>query len=146
MSRARSCARKRAIQALYQWQVGGQDLADIESHFLAEQDMEGCDLGYFSELLHQIPARFDELNEAIDPCLDRPISQIDPVERAILSTGVYELKFRIDIPYRVVINEAVELAKIFGGEQGHRYVNGILDKVSRTLRKAEVEAAGKRRS
>ncbi|SCZ55049.1 transcription antitermination factor NusB [Thiohalomonas denitrificans] len=144
MSRARSCARQRAIQALYQWQVGGQDLADIEADFLAEQDMEGCDLDYFSELLHQIPARLDELNKAIDPCLDRPISQVDPVERAILSTGVYELKFRIDIPYRVVINEAVELAKIFGGEQGHRYVNGILDKVSRTLRKTEVEAARKR--
>ncbi len=144
MSRARSCARQRAIQALYQWQVGGQDLADIEAQFLAEQDMEGCDLDYFGELLHQIPARLDELDGSIDSYLDRPISQIDPVERAILRTGAYELKFRIDIPYRVVINEAVELAKIFGAEQGHRYVNGILDKASQALRETEVKAARKR--
>lgn len=144
MSRARSRARQRAMQALYQWQIGGQDLADIEAQFLADQDMEGCDLDYFRELLHKTPAHLDVLDAAISPHLDRSVEQVDPVERAILRLGAYELKFRIDIPYRVAINEAVELAKRFGAEQSHRYINGVLDKVAQDLRKVEVEAARRR--
>ncbi len=141
MSRAaRSRARERAVQALYQWQIAGQNLSDIEQQFLEEQDMANTDLDYFRELLHKVPAHLDELDAVIAPHLDRQVNQIDPVERAILRAGVYELRFRIDIPYRVVINEAVELAKRFGAEQGHRYVNGVLDKAAQQLRSVEVKA------
>lgn len=143
MSRARSLARERAMQALYQWQMTGQNLADIEQQFLADQDMKNVDKGYFKELLHEVPKRIDEFDTLSNDLLSRPIEQVDPVERAILRIGLYELKQRLDIPYRVVINEAVELAKSFGAEQGHKFVNGTLDKAAQSLRAVEVKAAGK---
>jgi N utilization substance protein B len=145
MSRARSLARERAMQALYQWQMTGQNLADIEQQFLAEQDMKNVDKSYFKELLHEVPKRIDEFDALSKDLLSRPIEQVDPVERAILRIGLYELKQRLDIPYRVVINEAVELAKSFGAEQGHKFVNGTLDKAAQSLRAVEVKAAGKGR-
>jgi len=141
MSRARSLARQRALQALYQWQMTGQDLADIDKQFMEEQDMQKVEKKYFHELLHQIPMCLNELDALSGEVLDRGIEQVDPVERAILRIGIYELKHRIDIPYRVVINEAVELAKIFGAEQGHKYINGILDKVAQKVRTIEIKAA-----
>lgn len=144
MSRPRSRARERALQALYQWQLAGQDLVDIERQFLDEQDMDKTDLDYFHELLHGVPRHLTDLDGVVGPFLDRTVSQVDPVERAILRLGVYELKFRLDIPYRVVINESVELAKRYGAEQGHRYINGVLDKAAQQLRAAEVKAARKR--
>jgi N utilization substance protein B len=122
------------MQALYQWQMTGQDLGLIDAQFLAEEDMSKADVGYFQELLHQVLRQTPTLNESLAPFLDRPPEQVDPVERAILWIAVYELLFRPDVPYRVVINEAVELAKKFGAEQGHRFINGVLDKVSRGLR------------
>lgn len=137
MSRARSKARRAAVQALYQWQLGKQEVSDIEHQFLTEQDMKQLEIPYFQELLHQIPAHLEVLDEAISPWLDRPLKEVDPVERAILRIGAYELKFRVDVPYRVVINEAIEMAKVFGGEEGYKYVNGILDKLSKKLRKVE---------
>jgi len=143
MSRARSLARERALQALYQWQMTGQDLVDIDKQFMEEQDMKGADKKYFRELLHEIPGRLSELDARTEGVLDRGIEQVDPVERAILRIGIYELAHRIDIPYRVVINEMVELAKVFGAEQGHRYINGILDKLAVKLRSVEVKARGK---
>ncbi len=143
MSRGRSLARERAMQALYQWQMTGQNLADIEQQFLDEQDMANVDKKYFKELLHEVPRLVDEFDELSKELLSRPIEQVDPVERAILRIGLYELKLRIDIPYRVVINEAVELAKNFGAEQGHKFVNGTLDKAAKSLRSVEVKAAGK---
>jgi N utilization substance protein B len=106
--------------------------------------MKGVESGYFSELLHGIPAMLTELDALTAPLLDRPIDQLDPIERVILRIGSFELKQRIDIPYRVVINESVELAKLFGAEQGHKYVNGILDKLSQSLRAVEVKAANNR--
>lgn len=139
MSRARSKARRAAVQALYQWQLSGQDVRDIEQQFLTEQDMAKLEIPYFQELLHQIPAQLDVLDAHISPVLDRPIHNVDPVERAILRIGAYELAFRLDVPYRVVINEAVEMAKVFGGEEGYKYVNGILDKLAARLRSAEVK-------
>ena len=147
MSQARSLARQRALQALYQWDLAGQALGEIEKQFLEEDEpgMKGVESGYFRELLHQIPAMQDELDGVISPLLDRPITQLDPVERAILRIGAFELKQRVDIPYRVVINEAVEQAKLFGAEQGHKYVNGILDKLAQRLREVEVKAAPKGR-
>ncbi|MCW9089095.1 MAG: transcription antitermination factor NusB [Gammaproteobacteria bacterium] len=140
MSRARSLARERAMQALYQWQLTGQELNDIDRQFMEEQDMKGVDKKYFKELLHEIPRQLDELDAHGEGVLDRTIEQVDPVERAILRIGIYELQHRIDIPYRVVINEMVELAKIYGAEQGHKYINGILDKLAARLRSVEVRA------
>ncbi len=142
MSRARSKARRAAVQALYQWQLSHQDVCDIETQFLAEQDMVKLEIPYFQELLRKIPAHLDELDAHIAPVLDRPLENVDPVERAILRIGAYELVFRLDVPYRVVINEGVEMAKVFGGEEGYKYVNGILDKLAYKLRKAEI--TGKR--
>ncbi len=141
MSRARSLARERAMQALYQWQMTGQNLTDIEQQFLDEQDMKNVDKSYFKELLHEVPKRIDEFDILSKELLSRPIEQVDPVERAILRIGLYELQQRLDIPYRVVINEAVELAKSFGAEQGHKFVNGTLDKAAKSLREVEVKAA-----
>ncbi len=133
-TRARSWARRYAMQALYQWQMTGQDLAPIETQFLNEEGMSKADVAYFRELLHQILTRTGSLNGVIEPFLDRPLVQVDPVERAILWIAAYELSYRLDIPYRVIINEAVELAKKFGAEQGHRFINGVLDQASRKLR------------
>lgn len=146
MSQARSLARQRALQALYQWDLAGQALGEIEQQFMEQDEpgMKGVESGYFRELLHQIPAMQAELDDLLTPLLDRPMGQLDPVERAILRIGAFELKQRVDIPYRVVINEAVEQAKLFGAEQGHRYVNGILDKLAQRLREVEVKAAASR--
>lgn len=140
MSRERTMARRRAVQALYQWQEAGQSIAEIDDQFLTEQDMSRADVAYFQELLHKVPKCLDELDEYILPYLDRKIEELDSVERAILRIGVYELKYRVDVPYRVIINEAVQSAKVYGADQSHKYVNGILDKVSVDLRKVERQA------
>lgn len=140
MSRQRSRSRSLAIQALYQWQMAGQDVGAIINHFMIEQDAKKFDTGYFSELVRAVPTRLTELDGALEPCIDRALDSIDPVERAILRMGVYELIEHPEIPYRVVINEAVELAKTFGAEKGHRYVNGVLDKAARALRPVETSA------
>ncbi|NLO81250.1 MAG: transcription antitermination factor NusB [Xanthomonadaceae bacterium] len=143
IGRLRTRARRRALQALYQWQIAGQDLADIEAQFEQEMDMSAVDMELFRELLHEVPARVDELDARFGPFLDRPQDQLDPIEKAILRMGTYELQERLDVPCRVVINEAVELAKQFGAEQSYRYINGVLDKVARglPLRAAEIEAS-----
>lgn len=137
MANKRSRARQYALQALYQWQVSGQDVAEIESQFLEDENLAKADVGLFVDLLHGIPGNTRELDTALAPLLDRPVAQVDPVERAVLRIGAFELAHHLDIPYRVVINEAVELAKIFGAEQGHRYVNGVLDKLAQRLRSRE---------
>ncbi|MCB1722810.1 MAG: transcription antitermination factor NusB [Gammaproteobacteria bacterium] len=140
MSRQRSRSRSLAIQALYQWQIAGQDVGAIINHFMVEQDARKFDSDYFAELVRAVPTRLDELDAALAPCVDRALESVDPVERAILRMGAYELIEHPEIPYRVVINEAVELAKTFGAEQGHRYVNGVLDKAARALRPLETSA------
>lgn len=148
MSGKRSQARQVALQALYQWQVAGQDLGDIEAQFLGQGELPQClegededqspfDLKLFRELLHGVPSQVSRLDALLAPLLDRSINQLDPVERAVLRIGVYELQEHLDIPYRVIIDEAVELAKRFGAEQGHRYVNGVLDKLAQRLRPLE---------
>jgi N utilization substance protein B len=140
VSRQRSRSRSLAIQALYQWQMAGQDVGTIINHFMLEQDGKKFDTDYFAELVRAVPARLNELDAALAPCVDRALESVDPVERAILRLGAYELIEHPEIPYRVVINEAVELAKTFGAEQGHRYVNGVLDKAARALRPLETAA------
>jgi N utilization substance protein B len=137
MGNRRSRARQYALQALYQWQVTGQDIADIEGQFLEKEELAKSDVGLFVELLHGVPGNLRELDEALVPLLSRPLAQVDPVERAVLRLGAFELGHHLDIPYRVVINEAVELAKRFGADQGHRFVNGVLDKLARRLRPTE---------
>ena len=136
-ARGRSWARRYAMQALYQWQITGQDIGVINAQFLTEQDMERADLVYFQELINQTVNRLDAVNDVLQPLLDRPLAQIDPVEKAVLWVGIYELLYRIDVPYRVVINEAVELAKTFGADQSHKYINGVLDKAAHQRRAAE---------
>ncbi len=133
----RTRARRLAMQALYQWDMSGNTLSDIEVQFLEDEDFSKADKAYFHELLHEVPARLDEVEQAFETYLDRPLDEIDPVERAVLRMATYELLARIDVPYRVVINESVNLAKKFGAEQAYRYVNGVLDQTARKLRAVE---------
>jgi len=143
MSEARTKARRLVVQALYQWQLTGREVDTIDINFINDHDMSKVDVDYFHELLHQIPLHVHELEDHVIPVLDRPIDEVDPVERAVLQLGTYELEFRKDIPYRVVINESVELAKMFGAEHGHKYVNGILDKAAMDLRQEEMTTTKK---
>ena len=128
------------MQALYQWHMAGASLGQIEAEFRDEYDFGHVDLEYFQALLHGVPACVDELEEVLAPLLDRKLDALDPIERTLLRMGTYELKERIDVPYKVVINEAVALTKKFGATDGHKYINGVLDKVARQLRKVEIEA------
>jgi N utilization substance protein B len=161
MAGRRSAARRYAVLALYQWQVSGLSPAEIASHFfddpawidaVAEGMVEEADqpkkagagaaraydMQLFDQLLRGVPEQLEAIDAELAPVLDRSIQHIDPVERAILRVGVYELKFSPELPLRVVINEAVDLAKLFGAEQGHRYINGVLDKVARRVRGQEM--------
>jgi len=129
------------MQALYQWHMAGAALAGIEAEFRGEYDFSHVDLEYFQALLHEVPACVDELEATLAPLLDRKVDELDPIERTLLRMGVYELAHRIDVPYKVVINEAVALTKKFGATDGHKYINGVLDKAARQLRKVEIDAA-----
>ena len=134
-------ARHYGMQALYQWQMAGATLTDIEAEFRAEYDFSHVDLAYFQALLHEIPVAVDELDAALAPLLDRSLGELDPIELTLLRMGMFELKQRIDVPYKVVINEEVALAKKFGATDSHKYINGVLDKAARQLRKVETDAA-----
>ncbi len=138
---SRHKAREAAVQALYQWQLTQQAPEQIENHFILDHEMNGVDLEYFHHLVREVPRHLHELDDHIAPHLDRALGEVDPVERAILRLGAYEFEFQPEIPYRVILNEAVELAKTFGAEHGHKYVNAILDKVAAELRAKEVAAA-----
>lgn len=144
MSLAKTNARKSAVQALYQWQMTGQDLNNIELQFLEEERLKNAQKSYFVELFHGIPRNLDIIDAALAEFVDRPVEKIDPVERAILRIGVYELIHKLEMPYRVVLNESINLAKCFGAEGSHKYVNGILDKVAREKRALEVQAKRQR--
>jgi N utilization substance protein B len=134
-------ARHYGMQALYQWHMAGASLGLIEAEFRADYDFSHVDLEYFQSLLHGVPACVDELEATLEPLLDRKLSDLDPIERTLLRMGTFELAHRPDVPYKVVINEAVSLAKKFGATDGHKYINGVLDKVARELRKVEIDAA-----
>ena len=137
---ARSRARRRALQAIYAWQLSGNPVARVIDEFRHEQDMEIADLDYFEGLLRGVEAHLAELDAGLAPHVDRDIAQVDPIERAALRLGAYELKHRVDVPYRVVINEAIESTKRFGAEHGHTYVNGVLDKLAAQWRAPEYRA------
>jgi N utilization substance protein B len=143
MSRQRSQARSHAVQALYQWQMTGGNVAAIVEQFLVANPDSDFDADYFRALLSGVTGNLERLDQALSPHLDRAINSVDPVERAVLRLGVYELADKPEIPYKVVINEAVELAKTYGAEQGHKYINGVLDKVAQQLRAIEVKAGKK---
>lgn len=144
LAHARARARRLAMQALYQWDLSGSGLHEIRGQFLDSEEMAGADRDYFVELFNQVTKHVSELDESIAGFTDRPVHQLDPVERAILRIGTCELMFRPEIPYRVVINEAVQLAKKFGATEGHSYVNGVLDRSARKLRPAEYTRTGAR--
>lgn len=137
-------ARVMALQALYQWQIAKAEVSQIEAEFCVDNDMSKVDRLYFSDLLRGTVRERSELDRQLEPMLDRPLVEVDPIELCILRLGVYELQHRIDVPYRVVLNEAIELAKRFGGTEGHKYVNSILDKLAPRLRSAETRAGRSR--
>lgn len=140
----RKKARHLLVQALYQWQLTGTDIGSIEAEFFTDQNMTQVDTAYFRELLHGIPEKTTELDESFQPYLDRRLNELDPVSISVLRIGTYELMFRVDVPYKVVINEAVNLAKAFGPAEAHKYINSILDKVAVNSRKLEIQAARSR--
>ncbi len=142
MSRQRSKARGLAVQAIYQWQMAGQPVNEIVAQFLTEHAGRKIDSDYFRELLEGVVTHRERIDQGLGDDLDRDIERVDPVERAVLRLAAYEFLEHPEVPYRVVINEAVELAKIFGAEKGHRYVNGVLDKAARRLRPLELAAQG----
>ncbi|UTW10458.1 transcription antitermination factor NusB [Marinobacterium rhizophilum] len=140
MTEKRRSARSFALQAVYQWQIAGQPLTEIDAQFRVDNDMKDTDVQMFSELLHGVAKSKSELDKAFEPYLDRALHDLDPIELAVLRIGTYELMKRIEVPYRVAINESVELAKIFGATESHKYVNGVLDKLAQRVRYAEIRA------
>lgn len=130
-------ARHFGLQALYQWTLSGATVTDIEAEFRVDNDFQHTDGEYFSAVLKGVVEDVDALEALFSPALDRQLDELDPIERNLLRLGTFELRDRIDVPYKVVINEAVALAKKFGATDSHRYINGVLDKVARDLRTVE---------
>lgn len=130
---ARRRARESAVQALYAWAVSGNSVQEIELAFMLDQDMTGVDKPYFLRLLQQTIVNIEAVDFSISAYLDRSFDELDPIEKAILRVAVYELQFELDVPYKVVINEAIEVAKVFGSDDSHKYINGVLDKIAPAL-------------
>lgn len=134
---ARHKARELAMQAIYSWQMTGNSVEQIELSIATSNDMQQVDMTFFQDILRTIMQNMEDLNASMKPYLGRLPEEIDPVEKAILLVATFELVHRIDVPYKVVINEAIELAKEFGAADSHKFVNGVLDKAVKTLRKDE---------
>ena len=126
---------------MYQWELTGQVGAGIEDSFLNDWDLEGVDQEYFKQLVQGILKYTAELDRVLEKCLDRDLASVDPIERTVLRIGTYELQFRPEIPVRVVLNEAIELARVFGAEEGYRFVNGVLDRCQKLCRGSELPVA-----
>jgi len=132
------------MQALYQWQMAGSSLSDIEAEFRSDNDMKNVDLDYFHELLHEVPKQLTALEASFEPHLiERALNELDPVTESLLRMSTYELTARLDVPYKVVISEAVALAKKFGATDSHKFINGVLDRAAVALRAIEVQAERK---
>jgi N utilization substance protein B len=144
LSRARSQARRCAMQALYQWQLTQQSYDEILMQFVERDEYRNADAEYFAELLNGAIEQHQQLSARIGEFADRPWDQLDVIERAILLLSVYELVNRLDVPYRVVVNEGVELAKQFGATDGYKYVNALLDRAAKGLRSAERRSSSPR--
>lgn len=140
----RSRARRRAMQAIYAWQMSGGNVDGVITQFAHEQAHEVADLEYFEDLVRGVMQHQADLDAALLPFIDREIAQVDPIERAVLRIAAYELRHRLDVPYRVVINEAIETVKRFGAEHGHTYINGVLDHAAAAWRAVEVQASRSR--
>ena len=138
MKSARRRSREFALQALYQWQLAGQNLSDIEQQYAQADGFAKADSALFLTILSGVLKHAETLKEKLQPHLDRPWKEVSPIESAILLMGAFELENMRETPYRVIINEAIELAKSFGGTDGHKYVNGILDKLAATIRAGEI--------
>lgn len=141
MAGSRRSAREFALQGLYAWLVGGADVTLIAANLKEDEQFRRADEDYFRTLLYGVLKEEDLLSSRIAPLLDRPIAELSPIERGILLLGAYELANCPDVPWRVVINEGVELAKKFGGTDGHKYINGVLDKLAQDVRAVEIAAA-----
>lgn len=142
-SNPKTNARKAVVQALYQWQITGQNLNLIEQYFIDEQffaENEKIQRDYFSDVFHAVPQNLIEIDALLSNFVDREVDAVDPVERAILRLATYELIHATDTPYKVIINEAINIAKDFGADGSHRYINGILDKVALKQRPDEIKA------
>lgn len=142
MKSARRRAREYALQGIYQWQVAGNTVSDIRAHLAGDERFARADREYFAQLLGGTIAAAEDLKRDIAPALDRRIEELSPVERGILLLAAWELVHAPEVPYRVVINEAIELAKEFGGTDGYKYVNGVLDQLAPRLRPAERSRTG----
>ena len=138
---AKRNARRFAVQGIYEWQMSHNPMHEIEARTRAENAMHKVDLSYYHELLTQVITNHEALDALLVPVLDREINALDGVELATLRLGAYELKEHLEIPYRVVLDEAIESAKHFGGADSHKYINGVLDRLSTTLREAEKQQA-----
>lgn len=136
----RSRARRLAMQGLYEWQMSGNTMERIIAQYVVDQQMRNVDEAYFRELSNGVVEHAAELDQSITAHISRSYDEIDPVEKAVLRLGAYELRFKPEIPYRVVINEAVELAKTFGAEASHKFINGVMDKLAAELRSVEMQA------
>ena len=138
----RSRARRRALQAVYQWQMTGQETNNILMQFRQAQDFTGVDVEFFEQLLRGVASEAEALDAVLQPYLDRPMAEVDVMERVVLRMGAWELLHCPEVPYKVVLDEAVDLAHRFGSEQGHSYVNAVLDKAAKKLRAVEVGMHG----
>jgi N utilization substance protein B len=138
---ARRRSREAALQGLYEWLISGTEAAVIDAHMREQEGFDKCDSVHFDALLHGCINEATDLDGVLARHVDRKTTELSPIEHGVLMIGAYELKHCIDIPYKVAINEAVELAKSFGGTDGHKYVNGVLDKAAADLRPTEVQAA-----
>jgi transcription antitermination protein NusB len=133
-------SREFALQALYQWQLAATSISEIEKQYALADGFDKADSGLFKTIVKGAIAEFETLSVAITPHLDRPWAEVSPIEKAVMLIGAYELSYMIETPYRVIINEAIELAKSFGGTDGHKYVNGVLDKYALAVRGDEISA------
>jgi N utilization substance protein B len=127
-------ARELAVQAVYSWQLSDNSVADVEAHFLTENAKRRFDIDFFQQLFKGVTAKVAAIDEQISPHVDRPLDDVDHVEKAILRVAIFELSDCKDVPYRVVINEAIELAKSFAADDSHKFVNGVLDKAVKLIR------------
>lgn len=141
MKNSRSRAREFALQGLYQWLLSGTDPAAIRTQLAETDTFAQCDTKFFDRMWHGATAEYDVLVSAIAPHCDRAVAQLSPIEKSVLVIGAWELLRQPDVPYRVAINEAVELAKMYGGTDGHKFVNGVLDKLAASARAPEISAA-----
>ncbi|PKO73491.1 MAG: transcription antitermination factor NusB [Betaproteobacteria bacterium HGW-Betaproteobacteria-17] len=143
MAGSRKIAREFTLQGVYAWLVGGADVTLIIANLKDDEQFKRADEAYFRTLIYGVIKEADMLGARVTPLLDRPLAELSPIERGILLIGAYELLHCPDVPWRVAINEGVELAKKFGGTDGHKYINGVLDKLAQDVRAVEIAHAKK---